>query len=100
MRYEKDLNGLRDILLGEEMYAELERHAEVAANYARANAPVGKAPPDPHPGQYRDSVTVERAKSFKGTRAAVHVVADVPYAAAVEAKHHTLSTALDVAKGA
>ena len=98
MRYVPDHHGLGEVLLSPEMYAALEAAGERAANFARANAPVGQPPDDPHPGRYRASIRVERATSFKGKRAAVHVIADVPYAQRLETQYHVLSRALDAAK--
>jgi hypothetical protein len=97
VRYDPNYTGLDAILIGPGMYAALEAAGQRAADWARANAPVG-SPPDPHPGRYKASIRVVRATSFRGKRAAVHVVADAPYADQVETKHHVLSRALDAAK--
>lgn len=51
--------------------------AELVAERARARAPVGQGPDDPHPGRLRDSIHVERfGESAKSEDPMYRVVAD------------------------
>lgn len=83
--------GMAELLKSAGVKDELHRRAERAAAAARASAPVGT-------GAYRDSITVE--DRVHPSRAVSRVVADVPYALAVEAKTGNLARSLDAAGGA
>lgn len=87
--------GMADLLKSAGVKDELHRRAERAAAAARASAPVGTGA---GAGAYRDSITVE--DRVHPSRAVSRVVADVPYALAVEAKTGNLARSLDAAGGA
>jgi len=79
-----DSNGMRELLNRGETAEAMRDVAEDVASRARADAPV-------RTGEYRSSieVVVERTD-----RAVARVLADVPYAAEVEADRGTLNRAL------
>lgn len=100
--YVRSRDGLRDWFVGVEARGLCTEAAEWAADYARSIAPVGKPPDDRHPGAYRDSISVVQAGIRRGKidRAEVHVVAEVPYAAALELQmgHGTLGKTIEALK--
>ena len=88
-RIQLDSDGIEELLHSDSVRAELTARAERALAQAQSTAPVAT-------GDYRDSLHIEQATT---DRAVVRVVADVPYAWAVEAETGNLSRALDAAGG-
>lgn len=88
--------GLRDLLRSDEVLDECERVANKVLDIAQASAPVG-GEDDEHPGQYRESLKVERMRSSQ--RAWARVMSDVPYAGKLQADTGHLPHALDAARG-
>lgn len=80
--------GMGELLRSGGVAAEMHRRAESVASAARSNAPVES-------GDYQASIHVEDAVT---DRAVSRVVADIEYAAAVEAQHGTLARSLDAAR--
>lgn len=80
--------GMRQLLLSGGIAAEMHRRAEAVAAAARANGPVDE-------GDYVESIHVEDVVT---DRAVSRVVADVEYAAAVEARTGNLARSLDAAR--
>jgi hypothetical protein len=90
-RFRVKLNhaGMRELLTSAGVQQDLDNRTERMAAAAQAAAPVQS-------GDYRDSIHAEPAPTRKRARA--KVVADVPYALVVEAKHRTLGRALDAGR--
>lgn len=82
-------SGARAFLRSDSVSRALRPHAERVAAQARSAAPVDT-------GAYRDSI---RTVTDTTDRAVVRVVAGVPYARIVEARHGTLARALGAAGG-
>lgn len=97
VRYDPDHEGLAGFLLSPEVRAMLLARAVGAAQYAQAIAPVRS-------GNYQESIHAEDAARGgpKHDRAAVRVVADAEYSAAVEfgnvdhKPHHTLARTIEI----
>ena len=71
--------------------------AEKIAESARNIAPVGRAGApqyDPHPGRYKAAIQCVPSGTGRDGRRRYSVVVDLPYAAAVEAKHGVLHKAM------
>lgn len=84
IRVDLKSGGFEELLNSSEVRALVTDHAEDALGSAKASAPVDS-------GDYRDSLHIEQATT---DRAVARVVADVPYALQVEAKHGTLARSL------
>lgn len=96
MRYRMDYRGTRnDVLRDPGVAAHVQQRAQQGAEAARAIAPVGTPPKDPHPGLYRSSITV-RGRSRMGDRYGVILTATVPYAQRLEQRYHTIASVVDV----
>jgi hypothetical protein len=80
--------GVGELLQQESMRADLAERVKRVEQVAKDIAPV-------ETGEYRDSI--ESGVMEDDERWTGYVVAQVPYALAVEAKHRTLGTALDAA---
>lgn len=89
-RVKLDKAGMRELLRSREVQTEMHRKAERAADAARTIAPEVS-------GDYIASI--EPVDDPASDRARSRVVAHVPYALEVEARHRVLGRALDAAKG-
>jgi hypothetical protein len=87
VRYKQSSRGIKEILNSGAVRDMLTAKAEPVLAAAQSSAPVAS-------GAYLESLHIEQATT---DRAVVRVVADVPYATAVEADHGTLARALDAA---
>ena len=94
-----DKAGVAALLKSDGMKAGMLERAERIGARARQIAPVGNAASDPHPGEYRDSITVSSTNTggAKGDRAAAYVTAEADHARFVEYQvdedgvaHHTM----------
>jgi hypothetical protein len=88
--YRATWGGMRAWFTGPEARALCTHVAEQGADIARGLAPTGTPPDDKHPGRYRDSIRVVQAGlgGLKHDRVRVDILADVPYAVAVERRAH------------
>jgi hypothetical protein len=82
-----DSAGIREILNGPEVRAQLVAIGERAAQNARAAAPVVT-------GAFRDGIRVNTRPSRDGARTIVEVGSTVPYARRVEAAHGVMARAM------
>jgi len=98
-KFTLDKKGVGLLLKSDGMRAAMRERAERIAARARAIAPVGDAASDPHPGEYRDSITVADTTTggARGDRAAASATAAAPHARLVEYQpdrngqaHHTM----------
>jgi hypothetical protein len=97
VRYEIDTQGIGQLANGPEMRAMLHQRAELGAQFARSIAPHGSS------GDYAANIKVVDAGRGgpRRDRAAVDIVADVPYAVWVETGsrgadgHHVLNRTVD-----
>jgi hypothetical protein len=85
--YKQSSRGMKDILNSGAVRDMLTAKAESVLGAAKATAPIAS-------GAYLESLHIEQVTT---DRAVVRVVADVPYATAVEADEGTLARALDSA---
>lgn len=81
--------GIGELLKSAPLRSDLTARMERVLSAAKSGAPVAS-------GTYRDSLRIEQATT---DRAVVHVVSDVSYAMAVEARTGNLARALDQAGG-
>lgn len=81
-----DKAGVAALLKSDGMKAGMEERAERIAARGRQIAPVGDAERDPHPGHYRDNITVSSTNtgSAKKDRATATVTAEADYSRQVE----------------
>ena len=83
-------NGIRDLLLSDDVRRDLEARAARVEQAAKATAPRDT-------GQLADSITTETVR--RSDRWVARVVADVPYGAKVSATNPFLAASLDAARG-
>jgi hypothetical protein len=86
VRYRANYQGTGELMNGPEMQAMLRQVAEKGKAYAESISPVGQAPYDKHPGEYKESfeVTAQAHGGFHGDRAEAQIVNTSNHAAAVE----------------
>lgn len=99
VRFNLDKGGIARLLKSNGMRRGMEHRAERMAAHARQIAPVGDPADDPHPGEYRDNITVSstNAGGTKKDRAAATVTAGANHSRTVEYRpnrdgvaHHTM----------
>lgn len=86
VRFKLDKAGVAALLKSDGMKAGMEERAKRIAARARQIAPVGDEANDPHPGYYRDHITVSstNAGGAKKDRAAASATAEADYSRIVE----------------
>ena len=98
-RFQLDKKGVAALLKSDGMKAGMVERADRVAVRARQIAPVGDAANDPHPGEYRDNITVSSTNTggARGDRAAAYATAEAPHSRFVEYQvdkdgvaHHTM----------
>lgn len=98
-RFQMDKKGVAALLKSDGMKAGMVERAERIAVRARQIAPVGDPANDPHPGDYRDNITVSSTNEggAKGDRAAAYATAEADHSRFVEYQpdkngvaHHTM----------
>lgn len=98
-KFKLDKKGVGQLLKSDGMKAAMEHRAKRIAQRARQIAPVGDEADDPHPGEYRDNITVSSTTEggAKKDRAAATVTAGADHSRFVEYQpdkdgvaHHTM----------